>query len=59
MSYGRKKQLFLRFGRAVGKEMVPQDKAVHLLQGKGNKDTTHTYTHIHTSQEMCVCSHIS
>ena len=52
MSYHRKKQLFLRFGKAVGKEgWVHRTRLCAYFKAKETKYHTHTHhTHTHTSQ---------
>ena len=49
MSYCRKKQLFLRFGKAVGKERwVQRRRLCAYFKAKETKiSDTHTHTHTH------------
>ena len=49
MSYHRKKQLFLRFGKAIGKEGWVQRKR-QCAYFKAKETKYHTHTHTHTSQ---------
>ena len=48
MSYHRKKQLFLRFGKAIGKEgWVQRKRLCAYFKAKETKYHTHTHTHTH------------
>ena len=58
MSYCRKKQLFLRFGKAVGKERwVQRRRLCAYFKAKETKIShTHTHTHTHARTHLRITS---